>query len=144
MKKKTDIIVKLLASDIVGKSILEVACGCAELSISAARDANDVYCIDIDDSRLPDVLPENIYFEKMDASNMRYSEESFDTIIIYNAFYHIYAQWDSIKKECLRVLKPAGKLFIISTWKLDNALMNDVFNEDLKKHKDFLIAELSK
>lgn len=49
--KKADIIVQLLSSDIIDKKILEVACGCAELSISAARYAHSVSCIDIDDSR---------------------------------------------------------------------------------------------
>ena len=117
--KKTDVIVQLLSFDIVDKKILEVACGCAELSISAARYAQSVSCIDIDDSRLSNILPHNVCFEVMDASQMSYSSSSFDTIILYNAFSHIYSQWDSIKNECMRVLKSSGAIYLVSTWKLD-------------------------
>ena len=48
--KKTDRLVNILASDIEHKDVLEVACGAADFSISAARIANRVSCIDLDDS----------------------------------------------------------------------------------------------
>lgn len=142
--KKADIIVQLLSSDIIDKKILEVACGCAELSISAARYAHSVSCIDIDDSRLSNILPRNVCFEVMDASQMRYSSDSFDTIILYNAFSHIYSQWDSIKDECVRVLKSSGVIYIVSTWKLDISLMTEVFGSNAEWKKDFLVAKLEK
>jgi ubiquinone/menaquinone biosynthesis C-methylase UbiE len=142
--KKADIIVQLLSSDIIDKKILEVACGCAELSISAARYAHSVSCIDIDDSRLSNILPRNVCFEVMDASQMRYSSDSFDTIILYNAFSHIYSQWDSIKDECMRVLKSSGVIYIVSTWKLDISLMTEVFGSNAEWKKDFLVAKLKK
>lgn len=142
--KKTDIIVQLLSDDMRGKNILEVACGCAELSVSAAHYAHSVSCIDIDDSRLPDTLPHNVCFELMDATQMRYLSNSFDTVILYNAFSHVYPQWDFIKDECMRVLKPSGVLYIVSTWKLDVSIMTNVFSNSAVWKKDFLIVKLTK
>jgi len=140
--KKTDNIVQLLSSDIIGKSVLEVACGCAGLSISAARFAHSVSCIDIDDGRLSDALPQNVYFEIMDATQMSYSNSSFDTVILYNAFSHIYSQWDAIKEECLRVVKSSGTVYIISTWKLDISLMTEIFGNKIVWMKDFCVVKL--
>ena len=142
--KKTDAIVKILSLDIVDRSILEVACGCAELSISAAPTAKSVTCIDIEEYRVPPVLPTNVCFSKMDACDMSYSDDLFDTVIMYNAFAHVYPQWEPIKKECLRVLKPKGCFYIISTWNLDVSLMNEVFEDRMVKCKDFHIVKLEK
>ena len=140
--KKTDKIVQMLSSDRIGKRVLEVACGCADLSISAAPYAHSVSCIDIDDGRLSDALPQNVYFEIMDATQMSYSNSSFDTVILYNAFSHIYAQWDAIKEECMRVVKSAGTVYIISTWKLDISLMTEVFGSNAVWIKDFCVVKL--
>lgn len=142
--KMSDIAVKFLLSDIESKDILEVACGCAEFSVSAASYANSVMCIDIDDSRLPVCLPEKVHFDSMDASNMSYPNNSFDTIVIYNAFYHIYSQWERIEKECMRLLKPSGKLYIISSWKLDTSLMDDTFTDKVERHNSFSYIALNK
>jgi len=76
--KKADRIVQLLLPNIENKTILEVACGCADFSIAASSYASKVFCIDIVDSRL--VKQDNIYFEIMDASMMRYPDEMFDSI----------------------------------------------------------------
>ena len=43
--KKTDALIKILTSDIEHKDILEVACGAADFSISAARVANKVFAL---------------------------------------------------------------------------------------------------
>lgn len=138
--KKTDIIAKLLSSDIKDKKILEVACGCADFSISAAHYAHSVSCIDIDNSRLPN----NVCFEVMDAAQMDFSNNSFDTIILYNAFSHIYSHWDSIKDECMRVLKSSGSIYIVSTWKLDISIMTEVFGNNAVWKKGFLVVKLEK
>ena len=65
--KKTDTLVNILAPDIEHKDVLEVACGAADFSISAARIANRVSCIDLDDSRLNNqVKQNNVRFQIMD------------------------------------------------------------------------------
>ena len=45
-------VVKQIQSDLEDKTILEVACGCGEFSIAAAKPARKVYCIDLDSQRL--------------------------------------------------------------------------------------------
>ena len=142
--KKTDLIVKALSSDIMDKSILEVACGCAEFSISAAPYAKCVTCVDIDKQRVPSELPQNVCFYQIDACKMSYPDHSFDTVIMYNAFAHVYTQWDLLEKECLRVLKPSGYFYVISTWSMDIALMNEVFEGETEKYKDFCVVKIEK
>ena len=143
--KKTDALVNLLASDIEHKNVLEVACGAAGFSASAARIADRVSCIDLDDSRVKNqVMRNNVCFQIMDASKMSYSDDEFDTIVMYNAFFHIHSQWDKIEKECRRVIKRTGVIFIIGTWSLDVSLMTDTFGDNAVWHDSFLIVKITK
>lgn len=143
--KKTDTLVNMLASDIEHKDVLEVACGAADFSVSAARIANSVSCIDLDDSRLNhQAKRSNVLFQIMDASKMTYSDNEFDTVVIYNAFFHIRTQWGMIERECKRVLKETGKMFIVGTWGLDTNLMMDTFGDNAIWHDGFLIVETTK
>ena len=122
--KKTDTLVNMLASDIENKDILEVACGTADFSVSAMRIANRVSYIDLDDSRLNNLVEHNsVTFQIMDAAKMTYADNTFDTIVIYNSFFHIQMQWDEIEKECKRVLKNKGIIYVVGTWKLDTNLL---------------------
>ncbi len=142
--KKTDALVKILTSDIENKDVLEVACGTADFSVSAAQLANSVSCIDLDDSRLTDLTGKNnVSFKIMDASEMTFLKDTFDTIVIYNAFFHIQTQWSEIEKECLRVLKSKGIIYIVGTWKLDTSLMKDVFGDKAFWQEDFLIVKIA-
>ena len=110
--KKTDRILRHILPEIEGKEVLEAACGTAEFSLSAAAYAKRITCIDIDESRLDRLVKEqeNICFRIMDASKMDFGDAVFDTIILYNALYHIKGQWDEILAECRRVLKPEGHI----------------------------------
>lgn len=127
--KKTDRIVRYILPEIEGKEVLEAACGTAEFSLSAARYAKRISCIDIEENRLDQRVKgqEKICFQRMDASKMDFKGDTFDTVILYNALYHIKGQYDEILAECRRVLKPEGNIFLISTWKLDLALMREKF-----------------
>ena len=119
--------VELIAPAIDGREVLEVACGTAEFSLAAAELVASVTCIDLDDSRL---LPEageceNLRFRKMDAAAMRFGSETFDTIVLYNAVFHLADQLPAVLDECLRVLRPGGLLAVISTWSLDKPVLTD-------------------
>ena len=143
--KKTDTLVNILDADIKQKDLLEVACGAADFSISAARIADSVSCIDLDDSRLNDFGEQkNIYFQIMDASKMLYSDDTFDTIVIYNAFFHIQPKWDMIERECRRVVKRTGKIYIVGTWSLDINPMKETFKDSVIWRDGFLIVEIEK
>ncbi len=142
--KNTDILVNLLIADIKNKTILEAACGAADFSISASVYSDSVYCIDLDARRLNSKLAANFHFQIMDASQMDYADNTFDTIILYNAFYHIQSQWIKIEPECKRVLKAEGVIYIVGTWKLDVHTIMNVFGDKAKWQNQFLIVEIRK
>lgn len=142
--KNSDILVNLLIADIENKTILEAACGAADFSVSASAYSDSVYCIDIDAGRLDSKLAEKLHFQIMDASKMDYADETFDTVILYNAFFHIQSQWIEIERECKRVLKAEGVIYVVGTWKLDVHIMMDVFGDKAKWRNQFLIVEIRK
>lgn len=104
---------------------LEVACGCAEMSIEASKIVKEVHCIDLDDFRLRSNIHEydNVHFKKMDATNMGYEDNTFDIVVIYNAVKHLDTVLQEIIRECTRVLKDNGKLYIISTFSIDKPII---------------------
>ncbi len=141
--KKVDKCVELLKSEIGGKDILEVACGGAEFSISASKYAKSVTCVDLDESRIKrKVFPESVSFEIMNAACMDYPAGSFDNVFLYNAFFHVKEGWDEIEKECRRVLRSDGSIYIIGTWKLDTNLMLDIFGNGAKWYGKYLLARI--
>lgn len=137
--KKTDLAVQLLLSEIKNKQILEAACGRAEFTSSASVYAQSVSCIDLDSSKLSCVKRDNIHFEVMDAARMRFPDETFDTVFLYNALSHVHSQWEMIHEECRRVLKPCGSIYIIATWKMDITLMKALFGGQAERYGEFYI-----
>ena len=117
----------------------------SRFSVSAARIAHRFDCIDLDDSRLNEQAKQSsINFQIMDASEMSFSDNTFDTILIYNTFSHIQSQWDMIERECKRVLKATGKIYIVGTWKLDTTLMTEIFGHHAVKYGGFLVVKMMK
>ncbi|HPK14649.1 MAG TPA: class I SAM-dependent methyltransferase [Clostridia bacterium] len=118
------------------KTILEVACGCAEFSISASKFAKQVNCIDLEGKRLSpawETVP-NMQFDIMDAANMLFKSNTFDTIIVYNALEHIRYNLENILKECRRVLRHDGNIYIISSYKMDKAIIEEYLIPILKEN----------
>lgn len=142
--KNTDILVNLLIEDIENKTVLEPACGAADFSISASAYCDSVYCIDLDAGRLNGRPAANIHFQIMDASKMDYADDTFDTVVLYNAFSHIQSQWTEIERECRRVLKAEGVIYVVGTWKLDVHKIMAVFGDKAKWRNQFLIVEIRK
>ena len=68
-------------------------------------------------------------FQIMDAARMSYPDNTFDTVVIYNAFFHIRDQWDEIEKECRRVLKTHGNPVCDRDMELDTILMIEMFGD---------------
>ena len=141
--KATDKLVNLLISDIENKAVLEVACGTADFSLSAARLAKSVTCIDLGDSRLNSQINQtNIRFQIMDASKMDFPDCSFDTVVLYNSFFHVQPDWSKIERECRRVVRVNGTICIVGSWKLDTNLMKDIFGDNAVWHDGFLIVKM--
>lgn len=143
--KKTDNLVNLLISDIENRDVLEVACGTADFSISAARFARSVNCIDLNSDRLTSRIKQaNIHFQIMDASKMDFPDNSFDTVVLYNSFFHVQPGWSEIDRECRRVVRDGGATYVVGTWRLDTNLMKDIFGDDAIWRDGFLIVRLAK
>ena len=75
---------------------------------------------------------------------MSYPDNTFDTIVIYNAFFHLRDQWDEIEKECRRVLKAEGIIYVIGTWKLDTSLMIGMFGDQTFWKNGYLLVRIGK
>lgn len=139
--KKTDSIVRMLISGIENKDILEVACGTAEFSDSAAEFARSVSCVDLDNSKLTLLKRKNIRFQIMDAADMRFENGTFDSVFLYNALSRVSSQWEAIEKECYRVLKPNGSIYIIGTWKIDIELIKNMYKDKAVQKGGFVIVK---
>ena len=118
--------VQRLRSELEQKEILEAACGCAEFSINAARLAKSVCGIDLDSTRLSPKVKDcpNFTFCLMDVTAMSYGDDSFDTVVLYNAIGHLRDVLERAVKECLRVLRAGGNLHIISSVKMDKQVIS--------------------
>lgn len=110
---------------IEGKKVLEVACGRAEFSVCAAELALLVSCMDLDSHRLLPQIEEckNVEFRQMDAVHMQYETASFDTVVLYNAIGHLEEVIEPVVKECRRVVREDGFVYIISSSKLDRQVI---------------------
>ena len=142
--KRVEQAIAHIAENIRGKDVLEVACGCAEFSLCAAKTAESVTGIDLDYLRLPPQArkTEDFAFAIMDATNMTFADESFDTVVMYNAVGHLCAVLEKVLKECLRVTKPGGAIFVISSFRMDMSAIDEKLLPLLAK-KQIAFAEES-
>lgn len=142
--KRVERAIEHIAENINGKAVLEVACGCAEFSIAAAQTAKSVDGIDLDYLRLPPSArkTEGFKFTIMDATNMAFPESSFDAAVMYNAIGHLGAVLEKVLKECLRVTKPGGAIFVISSFRIDMPVIDEKLLPLLAK-KQIAFAEES-
>ena len=75
---KAEKAVQMILPEVAGRVVLEVACGCAEFSLAAAKHAKQVVCIDLDHKRLDPAVTmrSNIAFLQMDAAQMLLADDS--------------------------------------------------------------------
>lgn len=125
--KRVETAISRLMPDIDGKRVLEPACGCAEFSIAATAHAAEVVCFDLDDQRLnPEAThTERLRFEIMDATAMRFPDGSFDTVVLYNAIGHLAHIAEPVLWECLRVVNTTGVAWVVSSFRMDKAVIQE-------------------
>ena len=111
---------EILRAELEGKRVIELACGSGVFSAAAAKYAEAVFCVDLDESRLNKTVGSlnNVSFLRCDATKLPFPNGSFDLAVLYNSFYHVKDVWPQIFQESKRVLKDGGNLLIISSWKL--------------------------
>lgn len=125
--RRTAQALNMISDGIKGKKVLEVACGCAEFSIEAASIADEMQCIDLDSFRLLPGMENHpkIIFKQMDATKMEYEDGYFNSCILYNAIGHLTDCMEEIFRECIRVTVPNGNIYVISSFKMDRATIED-------------------
>ena len=102
------------------KLVLDVGCGAAGKSLYFAQmgakkvtgiDVVEKYKIEAEKLAIEKGLQDKFEFLLADAAKLPFPENSFDTIIMNDAMEHVDSP-EKVLKECLRVLKKGGKLFI--------------------------------
>lgn len=83
-------------------------------------------------------------FSVKDATKMTFVDNTFDTVVLYNAFFHIQKQWNDIENECRGVLKENGSIIITSTWSLEYDAMMKAFEDKVHQDGDFLTVRIRK
>ena len=102
------------------KTVLDIGCGAAGKSLYyASLGAKMVHGADVveryrEESKKLSIekgLEDKFEFHLCDAKKLEFEDETFDTIIMNDSMEHV-AEPEEVVKECMRVLKPNGRLFI--------------------------------
>jgi ubiquinone/menaquinone biosynthesis C-methylase UbiE len=100
-----------------GKVVLDAACGTGYGSAELARVATRVVGVDLDEQAVEYARSryggDNIEFESMDVTALRFADESFDAVVSFEAIEHL-EDGAAFLREVVRVLRPSGT-FIVST-----------------------------
>ncbi len=101
-------------------NLLDVGCGTGYalgLAANAAKSGGLFYGVDLSEKMIEKAKQnfngsENFHFIKSNAESIPLEDNFFDVIISTNSFHH-YLHPDKAVKEFYRLLKPAGKLYIL-------------------------------
>ena len=98
------------------KDVLEVACGAGQGLGYLARRARSVVGGDTTASLLRQVRAtygDAIPAVRLDAHHLPFRDDSFDLVLLNEAIYYL-AEPDRFLKECARVLRPGGRVLIVT------------------------------
>lgn len=122
------------------KDVLEVACGTGQglgylsriaRSLKAGDYSNDIL------AKAKQHYGDLISLIRFDAQDMPFKDHSEDVIILFEAIYYI-ADAEKFVRECLRILRPGGKVLIATA----NKDLSD-FNPSPYSHKYYGVCELN-
>ena len=149
-----DFMYEEISSAVKGKSVLELATGPGMIARHIAPSARAVIATDFSPKMIETAqkkaVPENVSFELADATDLRFSDKSFDAVIIANAL-HVMPNPEKALSEIKRVLKDDGLLiapnFIVrehakkNAWQKLLSLAGIKFNHDwtAEEYKAFLL-----
>lgn len=119
-----EVAVLLAASDLKGKSVLDIGCGAGGVDVLLAETYGAAYVtgIDVEDTVLAHArdraaragLSERLGFAKVAPGPLPFPPASFDIVFSKDAIVHIPDK-DVLMREVFRVLKPGG-WFVASDW----------------------------
>ncbi len=130
------------------KSILEIGCGSGHGALQILRDRPASY-IGVD------IMPEqiqlaqkrsvkNCVFKLMDASDLSYFPDKSKDIVVICRILHHMPEWKKAIKECSRVLKPGGYIYITEPYGTPLKLFNRLFNLGHPKEAMFSAKEFNR
>lgn len=112
-------IIQDLKAYLYGKKVLEIACGDSDFSLTTSKYAKKILATDISLERVKrrelKMIPPNIEFKEMNATNLEINDNSFDVSVCYNALGHLKSILRPVLTEMLRVTTKDGYLIFIAT-----------------------------
>jgi ubiquinone/menaquinone biosynthesis C-methylase UbiE len=101
---------------IKGKTVLDVGCGLAYGTALMAESAASIIGVDydqsvVDDNTLQYAAIKNLSFQRVTVPPLPFADESFEVITSFQFIEHIQPRKEYLK-ECIRVLKPGGKIYV--------------------------------
>jgi ubiquinone/menaquinone biosynthesis C-methylase UbiE len=96
------------------KDVLEVACGSGQGLGYLAKKAKSLQAGDYSQEILNIAQAhygQRIQLKQFDAQSLPFGEHSFDVVILFEAIYYLQ-NVDAFIQECLRILRPQGKILI--------------------------------
>lgn len=101
---------------IKGKNVLDVGCGLAYGTALMAESAASIVGVDYDQSVVDDNSQryahiKNLSFQRVTVPPLPFPDNSFDVVTSFQFIEHIHARKE-FTKECIRVVKPGGKVYI--------------------------------
>lgn len=95
--------------------VLDVGCATGRSLLWYKRVRSDLEYYGIDVGDVKEQMPAFVHFCQGDAQTMSYSDEMFDFVVVRHLFEHVSLDERlNILKECYRVLKNGGVLFVLS------------------------------
>lgn len=112
-KKAYEEMYSLMRPKVKGRLVLELATGTGLISKSISASARKIIATDYSEKMIAHArrgrTPKNVSFRVMDATDIKYPDNTFEVVIISNAL-HIMPQPEKALSEAKRVLRPGGIL----------------------------------
>ena len=113
-----------------GRNVLQIGSKTLEFSLWASKYAAAITVIDSSLDRLNKKasisIPDNLQLREMEAVNLMFNAESFDSVICYGALSQILESINRVIPEMHRVLKPEGYMMFAALNKLDRSILTSI------------------
>jgi len=96
-----------------GGRLLKVGCGSGTMLARMAGYGWDVTGLDFDERAVANARAKGLEVHHGSLAQQRYSEHTFDAVVMSHVIEHV-AEPEALLRECLRILKPGGKLVVVT------------------------------